>query len=60
MKRLRITGCWIACGLAIASSGSTGLADDRMDYSGEYSLEKHTHKSGKQGDSTLEVVQKEN
>ena len=60
MKRLWITGCWIAwIGLAIGSSVNAGLADDKMDYSGKYSLEEQNHKSRKQADSTLEVVQNE-
>jgi hypothetical protein len=44
--------------LAIVSA-NTGLADDKMDYSGRYSLEGQTHKTGRKADSTLEVTQNE-
>ena len=57
MKRLWIVVRGIAgIGLAIASA-DTGLADDKIDYSGTYSLEEQNRKSGKKPESTLEVVQ---
>lgn len=57
MKRLWIAAYGIVgIGFAVAF-GNTGLAEEKIDYSGKYSLEERNLKSGKKPKSTLEVVQ---
>lgn len=57
MKRFFTLAAWVACaGLVIAGSTKTGLAADKLNYSGKYSAER-LKKSGGESDSTLEVVQ---
>jgi hypothetical protein len=59
MNRVFTFVAWVACvGLVIAWSGKTGLAADKVDYSGKYSAERIKTASG-ETDSTLEVVQHE-
>jgi len=46
-------------GLVIAWSTKTGLATDKVNYSGKYSSDRPMSKSGVETESTLEVVQNE-
>jgi hypothetical protein len=46
---------WI--GLVVACSNSIGLASDKANYSGKYSLAVQKSKSGSEVDSALEVIQ---
>jgi hypothetical protein len=60
MKRIFTLVAWVACaGLVIAWSAKTGLAADKVNYSGKYSAERLKTTSGGETDSTLEVVQNE-
>jgi hypothetical protein len=60
MKQVSIFLAWMSCvGLVIASSGKTGLAADKVNYSGKYIAERLRTASGGETDSTLEVVQNE-
>ena len=60
MKKIFTCVAWIAAmGLLIAWPNKTGLAADKVNYSGKYSANRPTIKSGVETESTLEVVQKE-
>jgi hypothetical protein len=51
---------WVACiGLVMLWTASTGLAADKVNYSGKYSAERPKTTSDAETDSTLEVVQNE-
>jgi len=51
--------CVASVGFMVAWSVSTGLAADRVNYSGKYSLQGQKIASGSKIDSTLEVIQSE-
>jgi hypothetical protein len=51
--------CIASVGFVVAWSVNTGLAADRVNYSGKYSLQGQKMASGSKIDSTLEVIQSE-
>jgi hypothetical protein len=60
MKKIFSFVAWGAgAGLVLAGSAKTGLAADKVSYSGKYSAEGLKTNSGGATDSTLEVVQNE-
>jgi len=60
MKNILTCAAWVATvGLAITWPAKIGLAADKVNYSGKYSADRPTIKSGGETDSTLELIQKE-
>jgi hypothetical protein len=60
MKKVFTLAASVACvALVIAWSAKTGLAADKVNYSGRYSVERMKTTSGGESDSTLEVAQNE-
>jgi hypothetical protein len=59
-KKIFTCVAWVtAMGLAITWTAKIGLAAEKVNYSGKYSAERATIKSGVETESTLEVIQNE-
>jgi hypothetical protein len=59
MKKIHAFAAWVTVVGVVIAWATIGLAADRVDYSGKYSADRPTVKSGVETDSTLEVVQNE-
>jgi hypothetical protein len=59
MKQILAFAAWVTVAGVVIAWATIGLAADKVDYSGKYSADRPTVKSGVETDSTLEVVQNE-
>ena len=60
IKQISTVAAFVTCvALVVAWSANTGLAADKVNYSGKYSLQGRKTASGSESDSTLDVVQNE-
>jgi hypothetical protein len=59
MKNILAFAAWVAVVGVVIAWTTIGLAADKVNYSGKYSADRPTDKSGVETDSTLEVVQNE-
>jgi hypothetical protein len=57
-KRIsNVVACAVCVAVAAVWSAKTGLAEDKVNYSGKYSIQARKTASGSETDATLEVVQ---